>query len=588
MSKQKNSSVIKFLYQFVAPHKTTFFVSVFLAILLAGLSAARPMVAQLAIDKYVLKADFYHITLMCGLLLLLLFAETISRYFFMYLTNALGQQVIMELRNIIFKTSLSFRLQFFDKTPVGTVVARTITDVETINDVFSEGIIAVFADLISIIAVITVMIYKSWQLTLVTLTVFPLLLVATYYFKEAVNKSYQAERTQISNLYAFIQEHLSGMSIIQMFASEQREFNKFRRINHNLKKANIASIWAYSVFFPVVELISAIATALVVFWVCLHLYNKTASPGLMVAFIMYINLLFRPLRAVADKFNTLQRGVIAGERLKNLLEDNQSITDKGNIDNKKTNGEVEFKNVSFEYIENNPVLKNVSFEIKSGKSLAIVGATGSGKTTITQLLARFYEHQSGEILIDNSPIEQYKLSCLRRNIGVVLQDVFLFSGSIFENITLYNKDISLAEVRAAAQLIGIDDFIMQLPDGYAQQVMERGTTLSLGQRQLISFLRAIVYNPSILILDEATSSIESETEKLVQQAIPKLLQNRTSIVIAHRLSTIEKADKILVLDKGQVVEIGTHQELLAHKGFYYNLLNTTLAKKNEEEQNVTA
>ena len=467
------------------------------------------------------------------------------------------------------------------------MVARTITDVETINDVFSEGIIAVFADLISIVAVISVMLIKSWQLTLVTLTVFPLLLIATYYFKEAVNKSYQAERTQISNLYAFIQEHLSGMSIIQMFAAEQRELNKFQRINHDLKKANIASIWAYSIFFPVVELISAIATALVVFWVCLHLYNQTASPGLMIAFIMYINLLFRPLRAVADKFNTLQRGVIAGDRLKNLLEDKQTIDDNGIIENKKTQGKVEFENVSFEYIENNPVLQNVSFSIEPGKSLAIVGATGSGKTTITQLLARFYEHQNGQILIDDIAIENYKLSCLRQNIGVVLQDVFLFSGSIYENITLYNKNISLAEVRVAAQLIGIDEFIMQLPEGYAQQVMERGNTLSMGQRQLISFLRAVVYNPSILILDEATSSIEAETEKLVQQAIPKLLQNRTSIVIAHRLSTIEKADKILVLNKGKVVESGSHQELLANNGIYYNLLNTTLAKKNEEEKSVT-
>ena len=434
-SKSSNSSVIRFLFQFVKPHQKYFFTSIFLAIVLAGLSAFRPMLTQITIDKYVVHADFHGITMMCFLLLGMLLAETLSRYFFMFLTNWLGLQVIMDLRNAIFKKALHFNLNYFDKTPVGTVVSRTITDVETINDVFSEGIISVFADLLSIIAVITVMSISSWQLTLVTVSVFPLLLIATYFFKESVNKSYQAERTHISNLYAFIQEHLSGMSLIQIFTAEQREFNKFKTINKNLKKANIASVWAYSIFFPVVELISAAATALVAWWVCTHLLHQSSSPGLLVSFIMFINLLFRPLRAVADKFNTLQRGVIAGERLKNLLEEKQAIVNDGKITDKKFKGNVVFENVSFEYLKDNPVLKNVSFEIKSGKSLAIVGSTGSGKTTITQLLARNYEHQQGKILIDGNEINEYSLECLRKNIGIVLQDVFLFSGSIYENIT---------------------------------------------------------------------------------------------------------------------------------------------------------
>ncbi len=571
-SKPSNSNIIQFLYRFVKPYQTTFYSSIFLAIVLATLGAFRPLLTQVTIDKYVMHSDFHGITIMCLLLLAMLLAETISRYFFMFLTNWLGLHVIMDLRNAIFKKAVHFNLNYFDKTPVGTVVSRTITDVETINDVFSEGIISVLADLLSIIAVIAVMSYSSWQLTLITLSIFPFLLIATYYFKESVNKSYQAERTQISNLYAFIQEHLSGMHLTQIFTAEQHELGKFKTINSDLKKANIASIWAYSIFFPVVEFISAAATALVAWWVCLHMLHQASTAGLLVSFILFINLLFRPLRSVADKFNTLQRGIIAGERLKNLLEEqNQSILNDGKITNKKVNGDVVFENVSFQYLKDNTVLKNISFHIPSGKSLAIVGSTGSGKTTITHLLARNYEHQQGKIFIDNHEVNDYSLACLRQNIGVVLQDVFLFSGSIYENITLYNRNISLVQVQQAAQLIGLHDFIMQLPNGYEQQVMERGNTLSFGQRQLISFLRAIVYNPAILILDEATSSIEPETEKLVQQAIPKLLANRTSIVIAHRLSTIENANEILVLDKGEIIENGSHSQLLAMKGKYFNL-----------------
>lgn len=571
----KSKSIISFLYQFVKLYWLTFYSAILLAVLLSSLSALRPYLTQITIDNYVLKANMPMITKMAILLLLMLFAETVIRYLFILFTNSLGQQVIMELRNAIFKKATHFNLQYFDNTPVGTVVARTITDVETINDVFSEGIISVLADLLSIIAVMAIMFYSSWQLSLITLTVFPILLIATYYFKESVNKSYQAERTQISNLYAFIQEHLSGMSIIQIFNSEKREFAKFKDISSNLNKANIASVWAYSVFFPIVEFLSAAALALIIWWGCSHMIHQQATPGLLVAFISYINLLFRPLRSVADKFNTLQRGIIAGERIKNVLEQENEIKFIKDVSIK---GNIEFKNVSFHYIEGTPVLKNVSFAIEQGKSLAIVGSTGSGKTSLTQLLCRNYDYQQGVISLDNNSIEKYDLSFLRKNIGVVLQDVFLFSGSIFDNITLYNPEITLQQVEDAAKMIGLHDFIMKLPNGYHQSVMERGNTLSLGQRQLISFLRAVIFNPAVLILDEATSSIESETELLMQNAIPKLLQNRTSIIIAHRLSTIENADKILVLEKGEVIESGTHQELLANKKHYFNLYQKQFAK----------
>jgi ATP-binding cassette, subfamily B, multidrug efflux pump len=536
------------------------------------------MLMQVTIDKYVVFGNLPMITKMSILLIIMLLLETAIRYLFILLTNWLGQQVIMELRNTIFKKAAHFNLQYFDTTPVGTVVARTITDVETINDVFSEGIISVLADLLSIIAVMTVMFYSNWQLALITLTVFPFLLIATYYFKESVNKSYQAERTQISNLYAFIQEHLSGMSIIQIFNSEKREFAKFKNISNQLNQANIASVWAYSVFFPIVEFLSAAALALVIWWGCSNMLQNQATPGLLLAFIFYINLLFRPLRSVADKFNTLQRGVIAGERIKILLEQKNEIKNDGIISDIEVKGKIQFDNISFSYIEGTPVLNQISFAIEPGKSLAIVGSTGSGKTSLTQLLCRNYEYQSGCILLDNLAIEKYDISFLRKNIGVVLQDVFLFSGSILDNITLYNPAISLQQVEDAAKLIGLHDFIMKLPNGYHQSVMERGNTLSLGQRQLISFLRAIIFNPAVLILDEATSSIESETEQLMQLAIPKLLENRTSIIIAHRLSTIEKADKIIVLEKGEIIETGTHQELLALKNHYYKLYHNQFAK----------
>ncbi|MEN9522693.1 MAG: hypothetical protein RL065_1070 [Bacteroidota bacterium] len=574
----QKKNIISFLYQFVKPYWLTFYSAILLAVLLSSLSAFRPYLTQITIDDYVLKANMPMITKMAIILLLMLFAETVIRYLFILFTNSLGQQVIMELRNTIFKKATHFNLQYFDNTPVGTVVARTITDVETINDVFSEGIISVLADLLSIIAVMAIMFYSSWQLALITLIVFPVLLIATYYFKESVNKSYQAERTQISNLYAFIQEHLSGMNIIQIFNSEKREFEKFKTISQKLNKANIASVWAYSIFFPVVEFLSAAALALIIWWGCSHMIHQQATPGLLVAFISYINLLFRPLRSVADKFNTLQRGVIAGERIKNILEQENEIKNEGSISNISIKGNIEFRNVSFHYIEGTPVLKNISFFIEQGKSLAIVGSTGSGKTSLTQLLCRNYDYQQGVISLDNNSIEKYDLSFLRKNIGVVLQDVFLFSGSIFDNITLYNPEITLQQVEDAAKMIGLHDFIMKLPNGYHQSVMERGNTLSLGQRQLISFLRAVIFNPAVLILDEATSSIESETEQLMQQAIPKLLQNRTSIIIAHRLSTIENADKIIVLEKGEIIESGTHHELLAMKNNYFKLYNKQFTK----------
>jgi ATP-binding cassette, subfamily B, multidrug efflux pump len=564
-------TILKGLYRFVQPYQSRFIVSLMLAFVMAGLSPIRPYLLKVITDDYLLLNKYSYLTAFAIWLLVLLVIESLVKFLFIFLINQLGQQVIRDLRIAVFNKIVGFRLSFFNETPVGTSVSRTITDVETINDIFSEGMIAVLADLLTIVAVISVMLWDNWRLTLITLTVFPLLLISTYYFKEWVKSAYQAERLQISNLYAFLQEHITGMPIIQLFNAEDKEFGKFKAINTQLKAANINAIWAYAIFFPIVELISSLGIALVIWWGAYGILHQVCTLGSLLSFIMYISLLFRPLRAVADKFNTLQRGLIAGERIINLMETENSTLDNGTISSGTIEGSVEFVNVRFSYLADKPVLNNINFKAKAGETTAIVGATGSGKSTIINLLNRMYDLNEGTILVDDQPIQDYKLAFLRSKIGVVLQDVFLFSGSIKDNIVLNNPEITLDQIKQAAKLVGLDAFIEQLPGTYDFNVKERGHSLSLGQRQLISFIRAMVFNPSILVLDEATSSVDHTTELMIQGAIETLIKNRTSIIIAHRLSTIRKAHQIIVLDKGCIVEQGTHDNLIEKKGFYFQL-----------------
>jgi ATP-binding cassette subfamily B protein len=493
--------------------------------------------------------------------------ETVVRFFFTFGMAWLGQQVIRDLRNKVYHKIMHWEMRQFDKTPIGTLTTRTINDIESINDIFSDGLIPILADLLTIIVTLTTMFVINWKLTLICLIPFPIMLVATYFFKESVNKSFNQVRNAVAALNAFVQEHISGMQVVQAFAAEEKEMQKFSKINDGHKAANIKAIFAYSVFFPVVEVVLALSIGLIVWWVA----DRSLDAGLLVAFILFLNQIFRPLRMIADKFNVLQMGMIAAERVFKVL-DNEDVTlNEGTYAPAHIKGKIEFKEVCFAYNEPNWILDHLNFNVEAGTTVALVGSTGSGKTSIISILNRLYPYQSGTILLDEHPIESYSLDRLRASVGVVLQDVFLFSGSVLDNITLRNHDIQKEQVYEAAKMIGMHDFIMQLPGGYDYQVMERGATLSLGQRQLLSFIRALLYNPSILILDEATSSIDTESEQLIEHAIDTLIKGRTSIVIAHRLSTIRKANKIIVLDKGQIKEMGTHLELLQQGGLYATL-----------------
>lgn len=597
-------SLLRRIFHFVKPYRLQFVLSVILAIVLAFITPVRPFFIQLTIDKATGKhvdAPGFLQWLFSGsdlsdatkfiiavtiFQVVFIFLETALRFLFSFLTAWLGQRVVKDMRISVFKKILGLNLKQFDTTPIGTLTTRTINDIENINDIFSEGLIPILADLLSIIIVLVTMFVTDWRLTLIALIPFPIMIIATYYFKESVNRSFIKVRNAVAALNAFVQEHITGMQVVQAFAAEEREFKKFDTINKKHRNANIKSIFAYSIFFPLVEIVLAVSTGLLVWWLAgLAADNPVSNENLageLVAFILYLNQLFRPLRVIADKFNTLQMGMIAAERIFKV-EDNPDFLPEPAPDAYNpafVKGEIEFKNVWFAYNEPNYVLKNINLTVKEGETIALVGHTGSGKTSIISVLNRLYQVQKGEILLDGVNIEEYNTDRLRTSIGVVLQDVFLFSGSVMDNITLHNPEITKARVTEAAKMIGVHDFIMQLPGGYSFNVMERGNTLSLGQRQLISFIRAILYNPSVLILDEATSSIDTESELLIQKAIDTLITGRTSIVIAHRLSTIRKADKIIVLDKGEIKETGTHEELLAMQGYYFKLHNMQFGKTN--------
>ncbi len=589
---------LKRVLAFARPYKKQFIISIVLAIVLAAFTPIRPFLIQFTVDQlgkdtlvlpswaqwlgggttaHPIAQFIINITIFQIAFLIL---ETVLRFYFSYSTTWLGQSVVKDLRTTVYRRVLGLNLRQFDKTPIGTLTTRTVDDIERINDIFADGLIPIIGDLLSIVCVLAYMFWADWQLTLVCLIPFPILIVATYYFKESVNKSFHRVRNAVSDLNAFVQEHLTGMAIVQAFAAEDREFDKFQKINKEHRDANIKAIFAYSIFFPIVEIVLALAMGLVVWWTSKEaLQLQQSQQGVVFSFILCLNLLFRPLRIIADKFNVLQMGIIASERVFKVIENDDFIKTEGEYAPAQAKGQIDFEQVTFGYNDEHPVLKDVSFHVKPGQTVAIVGHTGSGKTTIISLLNRLYEIQKGVIKIDEVPVDQWKLDALRSNIGVVLQDVFLFSGSVLENITLRNPAISKEKVVEAAKLIGMHDFIMRLPGDYDYNVMERGATLSLGQRQLLSFIRALLYNPAILILDEATSSIDTESELMIENAIQKLISDRTSIVIAHRLSTIQRADQIIVLDKGELKEIGTHRELLEKGGFYSKLHQMQFEKK---------
>jgi len=581
-------SLLRRVFRYAAPYKNRVYLSIALSILLAVLSPLRPFLIQVTINNFIRKGAAPGATLtikeavvmsviwITVLQIVLLLIETVSRFYFSFITAWLGQTVVKDLRVDVYKKVLGLNLSQFDKTPIGTLTTRTINDIEAINDIFSDGLIPIIADLLSIVSILLFMFFVDWRLTLICLAPFPFLILATWLFKESVNKSFIRVRNAVAALNAFVQEHITGMPIVQAFAAEDREAAKFNRINKDHRNANINAIFAYSIFFPLVEIILAVSTGLLVWWGArpvLHLpeHEAAALSGMIISFYLYLNLLFRPLRVIADKFNVLQMGMVASERVFRVLDNADTIRTEGDYAPARIKGKVEFRNVNFAYVEDRYVLKNISFTIQPGQTVAIVGHTGSGKTSIISLINRLYQIQEGEIRIDDVRIEDYKLDQLRKNIGVVLQDVFLFSGSVKDNITLRNDEIPEEKVIEAARLIGMHDFIMQLPGGYHFNVMERGSTLSLGQRQLLSFIRALLYDPSILILDEATSSVDTESELLIQEAIDKLIAGRSSIVIAHRLSTIRKAHQIIVMDKGEIKEVGTHEELLQLQGYYFKL-----------------
>jgi ATP-binding cassette subfamily B protein len=578
MDKEKSNSgeiidldVLRRIFSFVQPYKNRFYFLVFLTILVALLAPALPFLIQRTIDNYVMTGDYGGLVNMSLLLVGVLVLQGITQYSHTFLSGWLGQHVIRDIRIRLYRHLLNLRLKYFDRTPIGRLVTRNVSDIETLSDIFSQGVAAIIGDLLQIVVILSVMLYIDWQLTLVSLSTLPLLILSTYVFKEKIKVAFNEVRNAVSNLNSFVQEHISGMSVVQIFSSENLEYGRFKEINEEHKQAHLKSVMYYSIYFPVAEVIQATGIGLLVWYGARGVLHEEVTIGVLVAFIMYINMFFRPIRQIADRFNTLQLGIVSSSRILKILDNEEHIPNNGSHRPESVRGEVIFKNVWFAYKERDYVLRDINFEVKSGETLALVGATGAGKSSVINLLNRFYDIKRGEILVDGREIKDYDLQSLRHHIGVVLQDVFLFSDTIMNNITLGNPDISRERVMHAAELVGAHQFIERLPGGLDYNVMERGATLSVGQRQLISFVRAMVYDPRIIVLDEATSSVDTETEELIQEAIGKLMKGRTSIVIAHRLSTIQSADQILVLDHGEIKERGTHQELLEHQGYYAQL-----------------
>lgn len=559
------------MVKYMKPYKGIFWASVILTVLLAAVAPALPLLIEYTLDKYILTSNTSGLTWMLIVMIILLILQTVVRYYHTLTTNTLGQNVIRDIRIEVFNHITQLRLKYFDNTPIGRLITRTISDLETISNIFSQGLIQIIGDLLQLIVIIGVMFYTDWKLTLVVLIPMPLMIWATYIFKEAMKAAFVDVRKWVSNLNTFLQEHISGMAIIQYFSRGVQEMRKFEKINAKHRDAHIRANWYFSIFFPVLEIIVAIATGLLVWYGSKQILANEISPGVVVAFLMYINMIFRPIRELIDKFNTLQMGMVSAERIFEVLDTKDFTPNEGTKTLEKVEGDITFKNVWLAYNEQKWVLKDISFHVSPGETLALVGATGAGKSSTINILSRFYEIQKGAIFLDGIDIREYDLQFLRSHIATVLQDVFLFSDSILNNITLQNPAISREQVIEAAKKVGAYDFIMRLPGGLDYQVQERGATLSGGQAQLVSFIRALVYNPTILIMDEATSSIDTETEVMIQQAIDQMMTGRTAIVIAHRLSTIQKADKIVVFDKGEIKEIGTHSELIAIEGYYKSL-----------------
>ncbi len=584
-----DGNLLKRIFRYASPYKKIFRSALLLTIALSLLGPVRPLMTQQILDHYIAGENVKGIVWMSMGMIGVLILQSFLQFFHSWNTNLLGQKVIRDLRNTLFEKMQSFNLRFFDKTPIGTSVTRSVSDMETVADIFSEGLIIIIGDFLQLTVIITVMFIVDWRLALISLSTIPLLFIATNIFKNKIKETFGEVRTQVAALNTFVQEHLTGMRMVQVFGRQEEELSKFKAINHLHRKANNRSVWYYSIFFPVVEILSAVSIGLIVWWGAGGVIREEVTFGNLIAFIMYINMLFRPIRELADKFNTLQMGMVSSERIFKVLDEEEVTVDEGNRAPEKIQGYIEFKDVWFAYDYNdekpeeaNWVLKGISFKILPGEIIALVGATGAGKSSIINLLNRFYEVSKGEILIDHVNIKDYKLRILRKHIGMVLQDVFLFSDSVMNNITLYNSSISEKQVHEAAIKLGASAFIEQLPEKYHFVVQERGSVLSTGQRQLISFIRAYAYNPSILILDEATANVDSETEDLITKATENITSKRTSIVIAHRLATIQNAHKIMVMDHGEIMESGSHKELLEKSGLYKKLFEIQFNTLNNQ------